>query len=553
MDSTAISKESVRRAKEILKTLTPAQKALVTDPAYHVSGLCPRRAGKTYAACAAALITGEAKSGSISLIISLNLKQLKRLYWSGGAAGLFAFDRKFGLGLDFNKTEARWEHQNGSIGYLLGTADAEQLEVIRGLEADLYIVDECKSIAPFVMDELIDDVIDPQRSTRGGRLILIGTPGNVMAGSFYEATCTSAVDADNRPFTITPGTTDEWNRTAESDLLWSAHSWTLEDNVAAPWQWKAALVKKRSKKWSDNDPKWMREYLGKWTNSTEGTVYRYNDEKRVGKPDWVNWVPNYDKVNNRDNPTGLPSEGAPWRIIGGLDIAFEDDTALVVGAYSQKLGELRHVWDCCQRHLLPDDVVDLLREAERRYGKFEMIYADTSGGKQVVEHIKKAGFSIEAASKREKYDAIELLNNAFHRGEVKIIARENCGWESKLEHQLITDAWNLGDHTFAEAARRGRLIEDASIPNDAADAWLYMFRGAMHRFGPEAAPVGPDYMSPDWIKRWEKAQLVAARKSEGATPFDRALSGKNLNAPAGLTDALSRKRPWTNPSGSSSF
>src|SRR5262249_1832161 len=113
------------RAKAILKSLTPAQRALIVDPAPHVSGLCPRRAGKSYAGAAAALITGEAKPGSISLIISLNLKQLKRIYWSGGPSGLFTLNRKFDLGLEFNKTECRWEHQNGSIGYLLGTSDPE--------------------------------------------------------------------------------------------------------------------------------------------------------------------------------------------------------------------------------------------------------------------------------------------------------------------------------------------------------------------------------------------------------------------------------------------
>lgn len=540
------NKEGTRRAREMLKSLVPTQRALVTDSSPHISGICPRRAGKTYAACAAALITGEAKPGSISLIISLNLKQLKRLYWAGGAAGLFTFDKKFGLGLEFNKTECRWEHKNGSIGYLLGTADADQLEVIRGMEADLYVVDECKSIAPSVLTELIDDIIDPQAATRAGRLILIGTPGTLMAGPFYEATCPEATDEDGRPFTIIPGTVDDWGRTAENDLLWSSHSWTLEDNTAAPWQWKKALIKKRNKKWSDNDPKWMREYLGKWTNSTEGTVYRYNDEKRAGKPGWVNWQPNYDKKDNRDNPTGLPQELDPWHIVGGLDIAFEDDTALAVGAYSMKTGELRHVWDYSAKHMLPDDVVDLLKDAERKYGKFEMIYADTSGGKQVVEHIRSHGFAIEAAQKREKYDHIELLNNAFHRGEVKII--EN----TKLEHQLQTDAWNLGDNTFAEMARRGRLIEDTSIPNDVVDAFLYMYRGAMYRFRHETASAGPEYLSTEWVKTWEKHQLVQARKSESATPFDRALRG-DVKAPATLTDALSRKKKWTNPSGSSAF
>ncbi len=529
----------------MLKTLLPPQRALATDPAPHISGICPRRAGKTYAACAAALITGEAKPGSISLIISLNLKQLKRLYWAGGAAGLFTFDKKFGLGLNFNKTETRWEHHNGSIGYLLGTADADQLEVIRGMEADLYVVDECKSIAPSVLLELVDDVIDPQRATRGGRLILIGTPGNIRSGPFYEATCEFARDDDGRPFTIIPGTTDEWGRNAESDLLWSSHSWTLQDNTAAPWQWKAALTKKRSRKWSDNDPKWLREYLGKWTNSSEGSVYRYYDEKRIGRPGWVTWEP--DREDPVKNPTGLPQADGPWHLIGGMDLGFNDATALVVAAYSQKTRELRHVYDVSSSHLLPDDVADMLREAERKFGKIEQIYADTSNGKMVVEFLKKLGFSMERAEKREKYDHIELLNSAFHRGEIKLI--EN----TTLEHQMITDAWALGDRTFAEMARLGRLVEDNSIPNDVADAFLYLFRGAMHRYGQYAVEPGPDYLSIEWVKKWEKQQLIAARKSEGATPFDRALSGKNTNAPASLMDSLIKKKKWKTPSGSSPF
>ncbi len=520
------------RAKAILKSLAPAQRALICDPAWHVSGLCPRRAGKSYAGSAAALITGEAKPGSVSVIISLNLKQLKRIYWSGGASGLFTFDKKFGLNLEFNKTECRWEHENGSIGYLLGTADAEQLEVIRGLEADLYLVDECKSFAPSVLETLIDDVIDPQRATRRGRLILIGTPGNIASGPFYQATNPDARDADGRPYTIFPSTTDEWGRTANADMLWSAHAWTLEDNTAAPHQWTDALTKKRAKQWSDDDPKWRREYLGKWTNSTEGSVSRYYDEKRSGPPGWVNWVPKRDEKN----PTGLPPELGPWHILGGLDLGFNDATALVVAAYSQKARELRHVHDWNTAHLLPDDVAELLRESQRKFGKFERVYADTANGKMVVEFLKNQGFPMEKAEKREKNDHIELQNSAFHRGEIKIIE------DTVLEHQLITNQWALGDRTLEELARLGRLVEDKSIPNDSFDAFLYLFRGAMHRFGPQAGEAPPEYLSPEWTRTWEKDQLRAARASLRSTPFDKALRGEH-SAPTALRNALSKK-PW---------
>lgn len=529
-----VERESRERAAALLRSLTPSQRALVTDPAPHVSGLCPRRAGKSYAGAAAALITGEAKPGSISLIISLNLKQLKRIYWAGGPSGLFTLDRKFGLGLNFNKTECRWEHRNGSIGYLLGCEEADQREVIRGLEADLYLVDECKSIAPSVLESLIDDVIDPQRETRRGRLILIGTPGHVMAGPFYQATCERALDEDGHPFTVRPGTADDLGRTAESDLLWSHHHWTLQDNTAAPWQWDGALRKKRSKKWSDDHPTWQREYLGRWTGTTEGLVYRYFDVLPTGTASWT-------PTPTEANPTGLPVDDGPWHLIAGLDLGFNDPTAFVLAGYSRATGELRHVYDYSAQHMLIDDVAQLIKSSVQKYGPIERIFADVGNlGRTLVEElIKKHGLPVEKAERREKFDHIELVNNALHRGEIKVIP------DTQLHNQLLTNAWALGDGTFAELARRGRLVEDHNIPNDLCDAFIYMYRGAMSRFRAPVKAPEPEYMTADWVRAWERDQLARARREESSTKLERALSV--ARAPHHLQRALSRNK-WTTTS-----
>jgi hypothetical protein len=246
-----------------LGKVNAAQQAMVLDDSPHVAARCPRRAGKSYAGAAAALITGESKPGSISVIISLNLKQLRRLYWAGGPSGIFTLARKYDLKLDFNNSMLRWEHENGSIGYLLGADDEDQLEVIRGLEADLYLIDECKSFAPGRLQTLIDDIIDPQRGSRDGKLILIGTPGHITAGPFYEAThlgATQTYEADGkiekRPFAIKYGSKDKFGRTPKDDLIWSLHTWSLADNKSDPGQrsWKAALIKKKSKRWADDHP-----------------------------------------------------------------------------------------------------------------------------------------------------------------------------------------------------------------------------------------------------------------------------------------------------------
>lgn len=491
-----------------IKRTNPKQHGLVVDTCAYAGAICPRRAGKSYAGAATALITGLVKPGAISIVISLNLKQLRRLYWSGAPSGLFTLARKYGLKIEWNNSMLRWEHENGSIGYLMGAEDDEQLEVLRGMEADLYLIDESGVFAPTRLEKLLRDIINPQRATRQGRVILIGTPGNNLSGPFFEATCPESKDKDGRRTSVDFGTKDAWGRDTNKSRLWSRHHWTLQDNRAVPHQWDEALLTKEKAGWTDEEPSWLREYLGHWTAGGDGAVYRYGQEKHKGT---VTWVPNVTK----ESPHGLPEEGAPWRFVAGLDIGFEDKTALVVAAYSSRLRELRHVWDCSREHMVVDDVADLLAGAMERFGQIERIFADNGGlGKMVVETLKRRGFPIEAAEKREKYDFIELLNSAFTRGEVKVLEGGTCramGFESTLEEQLLCNAWDLRNGTREELARLGRLREDAAIPNDCADAFLYLYRGSLHQFGWNEPTEEPVYGTVEWIVAWEKEQLRKAR------------------------------------------
>ncbi len=529
----------------MLADLTPQQRALVQDPSPHVAGLCPRRAGKSYAGASAALITGEAKPGSISIIISLNLKQLRRLYWAGGPSGLFTLNRKYGLNLEFNQQYLRWEHENGSIGYLLGAEDREQLEVIRGLEADVYIIDECKSFAPHVLRVLIDEIIDPQRASRQGRLILIGTPGNIPQGPFYEATCPKATREEeiegktvNQPFLVGYGEADPWGRTPKDDLLWSFHHWTLQHNRAQPHLWEEALRKKRQMKWADDDPTWLREYLGLWAVDAAGLVFRYLMLKPTGR---VTWQPH----PTVENPLGLPAEGAPWRFVAGLDFGYEAPTALVVLAYSQTLGQVRHVYERSERHLLYHEVVAMVKQASELVGGIEFIFADMGNlGKTLGKSLLGEGFPIEQVQKREKYDHIEIANSMFDLGEILIIDG------SILETQLMTGQWDLdkslsrvkggekGDNLVERLARVGKLIEDANVPNDSTDAFIYALRGCLHKFSVkhavEAVIVG--------TKAWELEQLRKFR-AQLAKADDKYTGSALKRAPGFVRKAMGRT--WT--------
>lgn len=529
-------KERARKALSALKRNNPKAHAMVLDPAPHIAGRCPRRAGKTYTVVTAALCMGESKPNAITIIISLNLKQLKRLYWEG-PAGINTLARKYGIKLTTNGNDLSWKHENGSMGYLLGCDDDEQLEVIRGLEADLYVVDECKSFAPAKLRKLIVDIIDPQRKSRMGRLMLIGTPGHILEGPFYEATCvrSTKVGADGvrRPYCLPYGEVDPWGRKPYEDRLWSLHTWTLQDNKAMYHQWEEALLDKAAYEWPDDHPSWLRESLGEWTTSSDGLVFRYGAEKSSGR---VTWVP----AATDENPTGLPKEGAPWRLIGGLDIGYEAPTAFVVCAYSSRLCQLRHVWDYSGQHLLVHDIAAVIQGAQERFGPIEKIYADKGNlGKLIVETlVQQYGFPIEAADKREKFDHIELLNGAFARGELKIIEG------TTLESQLLTNAWDLEDGTRQELGRLGRLKEDVNIPNDSTDALIYLYRGSLHHFRVPEKAAPPKEGTPEWKLARFKAELAAARRV--ALEETSARSGLGVRLPRVVAGALGRNA-WKSP------
>lgn len=551
-EAVSASKEVIERcqarAREMLakcKMVNPKQYAMITDMSPHVAGLCPRRAGKSYAGALAALITGEMKPGAISLIISLNKQQLRRIYWSGGPSGLYTLAKKFNIKLEFNNTFLRWEHENGSIGYLLGCEDDEQLEVIRGLEADLYLIDECKSFQPGKLMKLVDQIIDPQRATRKGKLMLIGTPGFVPMGPFYEATCHLAKDREGKRFSLPFGQVDPWGRTPENDLLWSLHQWTLEDNSAVKHQWTEAQKKKRSKGWADDHPAWLREYMGQWTFVGDGLVFAYAGEKLAGR---CTWTP----VPTEENPTGLPLDGR-WRFVGGLDFGYEAPTAFVVAGYSRKYGQIRHVFDFSTRHLLTHEIADRVRQVERRLKiQLEMIFADVGNlGKSMAEElVRDFGLPIERAQKREKLDYIEQLNGAFTQGEVLIIPG------TTLEVQLLTNAWDIEESDeedlpmYSDGSRMsskenmgrlGLLVEDESIPNDSTDALLYLFRGCLHRFGKATEEAVLEKGTSAYFAAKEAKELAEFRKQlavQEASPSGVAVRNGLPSIPAGLAPAL---------------
>lgn len=480
-----VAAEQVGRIRRILNGCTAKQRLFLQDPSDYKALRCPRRAGKSFAMAALAVYVGESTPGARILVISLTLKSTKENYWSGGTSGIFTMDRLFNLGLKYHHTDLVWHHQNGSRGRLAGAETRADIEYLRGAaaEADVVILDECKSFAPNLLQELIREVLEPGLMTRDGKIVMGGTPGLIPEGPFYQATCETSVMVDEHkvehptcvvydaeaPTNFRSTFINDDGEEESVDTPWSLHSWTVKENTAAPKQWARALRIKSKNKWSNDHPTWCREYLGYWVQDGEGHVYSYAGLKGSGK---VTWLPE----RTRENPSGLPREDGPWHYVFGLDLGFEDPTALVVCAYSERLAELRHVYDYKEAHLTISAVADLIKDAIAKFGQPVAIVADAAGAQIINDLNMTYGLAVQKAEKTEKMDFIELLNSDFHSGHIKIIE------STDLEDELCSLQWDLSEAGKAELARRGKLKEDYRLPNHLCDALLYLWRFAYHHF-----------------------------------------------------------------------
>ena len=530
----AVSEARCREIESALNTKQRSPLDAIRAGFHYISIRCPRRAGKSHCMTSLALWYGEMFPGSRILIISLTLKTTKENYWSGAPGGIYYHNHRFSLGLHFNVTDAVWYHQNGSRGRLAGAETRADMEYLRGAaaEADICIIDECKSFAPDHLAELIRDVIEPGLMTRDGILIMGGTPGSIPVGTFYEATSELArvgEGEESRPTCVPWGQedTDLYARIPvdEKPDLWRLFTWTILDNEARPQQWKRALKIKAKEKWSDDHPSWRREYLGEWVTDATDLVYAWAGVRAKGDV-CVTWTPNEDDIT-KDNPTGLPAELGPWHLVLGLDIGYVDESAFVLAAYSETIKELRHVYDFKRSEMLCDDFTEEVLSVIDRFGMPEAIVADTAGGgsKMLIETINaRHGIGIIPAVKTDKQAWFELINSDFHAGRIKIIPHTD------LAHELAGLQWDLSRNSKTILARMGALKEDPKCPNHLTDALLYLFKYAHHYYS-SPADRGPEKGSVQWIAQQAKLELENARARKKASRKD----------PYGL----SRKRPET--------
>jgi hypothetical protein len=447
-----LAKRKARAATKVFdisQFLFKEQLAFVTDPSRVADAVCSVRAGKT-TACAADLInTAITMPGTASLYITLTFGSAERIIWPE----LKRINRDYALGFVVNQTKLTLTNPTtGSVIYLFGANNPESIEIMRGLSnVALIYLDECQSFRAHIR-ELVEEIAIKRLYDTNGRLRLIGTPGPVLAGYFYEASVSTR---------------------------WPHHHWTLHNN---PWlQKKSGLTADQLiaqdcqiKGVDITHPSIQRECFGRW-------VY-----------DPMSLLLQYDKATNHFDE--LPP--GEYQYILGIDLGVKDSDSLTLLAFSRTAATTYLVEEIVTPNQKTDDLANQIKSLMKKYPIYDMP-TDAGGlGLKIVEDLKsRYGLPLSPADKREKMANYKHLNNALRTGIFK--ARSDTRFASDCNLLERNDNRSTPDRIVVKGH------------SDAVDSCLYAFKlSPAYAYVPPAPTLQAG--TPEHLLRQEELHIEAA-------------------------------------------
>jgi hypothetical protein len=475
--------------------MRPHQRRVEEDLSALIAVRSARQQGKSTGAMLLVVIRCLEHAGAQWVVIGLTKGSVRRIYWDV----LRQLSEAFELGIKFQEQAFIASFPNGSKIHFFGADNIDEVEKLRGGRYHGAVVDECKSIAALTFKLLIEDILGPALKGQAGQLYLIGTPGDVLSGEFFLATCDEPVLLASKRWSNLPfGEKERDGHTG----VWSFHHWGPRTNDVVfenPrtgqkfTMWDAFLEEKARRGWADDNSVWRREYLGEWVAGEGRLVYRYRPHLHDYQP-------------IKENLWGLP-EAKRWKTVCGFDFGTRDGTAIVVWAWSDDVAGLWEVYSEKRRNeadlrLSVKDLADWYKAVEAQYGPFEGVIGDRAGlATMVIDTLAvEHGVFVEPAEKKEKVDHIEVFNNDLDARQIHIRAG------SELSEELMGNKW------LEKSLGTERRLEDPSTPNDLCDAALYAFRWCMHRIRKERKEGGPAPMTAEWYQQLAKQELTQRRE-----------------------------------------
>lgn len=506
---------AARPIKRLIASCHPKQRDAALDPALLIAADIPRGGGKTTTFMVRALATLTSRVEAYVPYIATTKGHAVNILWRKVKRAMEA------VGLEYRPYEVDKMivlTKNGAILKLAGADDDAEVDKLRGFRMDGLGIDEAAFHKPKRLAYIIDEAVGPRLR---GWTMLIGSPGPDPSGLFYEVTKPGG--ELHRPYA------DRHRPEYAGWVGWSSHRWSLQE--AEAWAreqglveselygvWEEALRKKAANRWTDDDPKWRREYLGEWAKDDTDQMYKYRAE--VDGADWNRWDP--PRVGPLKLAT-LPPDRADWQWVLSLDRGHSDEFAINGFAFSPSdpLKRIYHVLCYEQKRLYARQVACLLlgtrdTDATRAFAIATQRVDDTNaplpepclpdapgalspygvlgwpvGGvcdsdQTFIDELWRVyGIRCVQAKRQreEKHGAIELLNGDLVAGRLKILKG------SPLEEQMRALQW---DHDEYQQLRepKGKKDHSADCATYARKLIAHLFEsGAVGEAKPDAPPT----------------------------------------------------------------
>jgi PBSX family phage terminase large subunit len=361
-----------------------AQTAFLEDPARMKVVLCTRRSGKSYGAGLMLMREAYSQPNVSCLYVALTRASAKRIMWKDV---LKTIDREQGIGCRFNETELSMTLPNGSIIYLLGMdADEQEKDKALGQKFKAIVIDEAASYG-VDLHEMVYGILKPATADYRGTIAMIGTPGNMKRGLFYELTRGQV-----------PSEAGRWEK-----MGWSGHRWTAFDNPHMAEKWKAEIEDlKLANPMVEETPLFQQHYLGKWVVDDSNLVYRFDYER-----------------NSFDELPVMKTNAGRWHYVLGIDLGFNDPTAWVVCAYHD-FDRTLYVLGAHKKAKC--DITEVADQTHKLMGRFDFdsIIIDNANKQAVEEMRRRHDIPLTPASKTGKSDFIEIMNGELMQGRIKL-------------------------------------------------------------------------------------------------------------------------------------
>lgn len=461
----------------------PWQLDAVDDTHRRISLLTGRGGGKTTAFVVRAVRKCVTRRLGQVLYFATTEDQARELVWDPLKELCSRLLLQPGRDVIFNETQLRCLFlRTGSVYQLSGMENTKHIEKWRGKTRDEVQVDEGASHKNELLDALLNRILGPRMR---GTILIAGTAGHIMAGTFYEVTRPGS--SKHTPY--------RERATTRKPGPWSSHRWDLDMVMALPDArskypeiaalWDEHQTEFEDQGWGIDSPIRKREYRAIWAADDTTAIFQYRPRLDDGTP-WNEWDPERieagpDRVSIAKLPPG--PDGKPredWLYAFAMDHGAKDPFALNVFAASPSDTSrcIYHVYGFEQPGMYARRIAILLlgprieRDLDAAHANPGGVIGAIGGwptgmvsdiaqlGEDILKELSEVyGIRILAAEQKGKLAGIELVNSDLVDGRLKILKG------STLAQQLSELQWVRDEYGFPK--------ENKAQANHSSDTLIY--------------------------------------------------------------------------------